>query len=72
MSLGCPGLPEVGNKVSMLSKVCAEFFNSIMHLLREALLALSSGADRQHDLLYAQKQVILLLLGTLLAQISEP
>ena len=56
----------------MLSKVCAELFNSIMHLLREALLALSSGAERQHDLLHAQKQVILLLLGTLLVQIFEP
>jgi len=67
-----PGLPEVGNKVSLLSMVSAELLNSVMHLLLEALAALSSGPKHKHDPFHVQKNGMLKVARTLSVQILQP
>ena len=67
-----PGLPEVGNKVSLLSMVSAELLNSVMHLLLEALAALSSGPKHKHDPFHVPKNGMLKVARTLSVQILQP
>ena len=66
------GLPEVGNKVSLLGMVSAELLNSVMYLLLEGLAALSSGPKHQHDPFHVQKHGMLKEPRILSVQILQP